>query len=275
MQLITTFLSFFISLQDCIIPPSDNIDAKGRPRAKPALKPGSIPTIFNQPEHRLTAKQLRKLLREGKVETLKQRSKQRPKIKRNPTPVRFQGSSENQEYFSPAAVLEQYMDVPEDINDFNDKNVIEKQPKDRYVQHDDSDANEYSKIMNMYQQKIQRLESDLQDARNELTAVKKLFRPDQMKKLTGKRSRWSNESIDEGLENMSLMGQKAYETMREKGYPWPSVTTLNDNIRGKNVKNETKESESHDLSNVMTASAAVDLLVSAQFNELKSPNYDQ
>ena len=81
---------------------------------------------------------------------------------------------------------------------------------------------------------IEEQDKELTRLRSLETAVKKIFNDDQIRKMaTGKRVVYSHQTIQDAVNTYALVGQTAYETIRENmKLPIPALSTIQRHLQG-------------------------------------------
>lgn len=81
-------------------------------------------------------------------------------------------------------------------------------------------------------QQIAKLEDKVKELKCSLEAFEKLFNPDQLEKLKGRKVvSWSDNTITKGIQTKYVVGSTGYKYLRSLGFPFPSETSLNDRTR--------------------------------------------
>ena len=89
-------------------------------------------------------------------------------------------------------------------------------------------------LLKQLQYTIDRLEREMKYNESIVKKASKLFQPEQMILLSGSQERvvYSDKAITEALQLLFACGHTGYELLIEKGYPLPSVRTLNRHLLG-------------------------------------------
>ena len=89
-------------------------------------------------------------------------------------------------------------------------------------------------LLKQLQYTIDRLEREMEYNKSIVKNASKLFQPEQMILLSGSQERvvYSDKAITEALQLLFACGHTGYELLIEKGYPLPSVRTLNRHLLG-------------------------------------------
>lgn len=86
-----------------------------------------------------------------------------------------------------------------------------------------------AEILQELRSTIERLQTEVDYKKSILDAASKLFQPEQIDKFIGAKKHvvYSDKAITEALQLLFACGHTGYELLIEKGYPLPSVRTLN------------------------------------------------